>query len=105
MKGTLVTTLKPIEAPPIKQLEAVCRRNKVGEKLRHFDIIFANPKQWKTCNMMRKFDQWHDKNLFEESTITTRSTLPLEDYKLIVAATMEETGGKLIDIVEVILNS
>jgi hypothetical protein len=101
MDSQLLTRLKPIEVPDKKILDNLIKKGTKGEKLRHFEIVFASDRMMQINNMMRRFDLWHDRNAIEIGEITSYNTLPLHEYKYIIAWGLTEAGGELFSISEI----
>src|SRR5438552_2592061 len=102
MENVWLTTREAIMPPSKRDFELIVSKQHKTEKLRTFIIQFSDDRHMQLNDMMRKFDLWHDRNWYEEANISTYCDLTLEEYRLLLAYSFSETGGKLFHVMEII---
>lgn len=95
-----ITYLPRIMPPTDKEMETLMNKAKTGP-LRTFHLMISDHTEKDPNGFMHMFDLWQEnKNLIRTITLTTRSTLPLKDYKKLIAFALNQTGLWLHDIEE-----
>lgn len=76
----------------------------VGKKLRTFKIAYAEPHMERVNEMMRRFDVgWGPEDgACEKGTITSYTTLSVDEYRKGVADAFAKIGARLYDFYEVV---
>lgn len=72
--------------------------------LRTFKISFAYAPMERVNEMMRRFDVgWGPEDgVCQEGTITSRTTLPIDEYRALIEKAWQKMDGKLYDLYEVV---